>query len=1011
MATKITDGNVGDVVQGSPEKRIDVAPDGSLWVCLIATGASGAAKFFRSTDTGATWVYSATSDIPLGQGTAAPSFFVDADGYAHVSWIRWSTDPQVVIYARGKPTGTGTTSPGWSWTYLTISPASGRTGVDSDVVAFRSGSGWVAFVEYGLGAGSGGSQVARVQISSAGVLSVGATTTGPSSGTSVYQFGSLEFNHTGDGKTPAALPHLFLVTGVQSTSTSIRANRAVYSGGTWTWDTPVVLGTGNMLQTALCTVWDGALLMVAYAASSPTITVWEWDGVAAPVARNPPAAPGGTGNVLALSLSQDPVTDDIYLAYYDATDGDIRWSKFTRATTTWSAWAVAVTRTASGDDGKVQLVRHPSRDSVDMLYANGSSSTWQVYSQQLVPLVRAPSAPTLISPASGANVDLASGATFTWTYNGVSPGDTQQAWAFQRVTGATTEYWSNAGQSWSGTIVWNTTVPATPYAAVFPAGKWTTSTTYTWTVRTRSATGADSAFATARTVVATTAPAVTVTTPSGIVYGDSTPLVNWTYTGLNAQRDYQVRIFTEATGINPDATTPVWDSGVVSSAIARSVRIGTPLTNGATYRAYVRVTDAIAVQSIWTYAQFTISIAPPSGPLLETITAISYETGVPRVRLDVQGQSSFLTTAQNDGSDGWENDANTTVAQQLPDSTNALLAGITMTSVASGLMGVRTKVGSPPTAPYGVAQPLGPLSFPVVAGVVYTGLASFRAAVTARAGRIRIRWYDADDGTGSLISESVGDQVTAATGVYTQAYLTATAPTAAKLARLVLEVLGATAASEVFYVGTPSLHPGRATVWQPGGYSATQTFRVERSDDGGLTWNALIDRIKPTLAQQASDSDRLMPFGVDVLYRSYTDVDAGFGAVLESAVSPTATLTVDADRWAVRDPSDDVGEIYALVVGHRRADDEQSSVHRPAGRSTPVVDTEGLNAPTGTLSIYVLAADIDTVVGILYRTVAFVIQSPLGALFTCRIIRRDYNVESYRHRVIDCVYVQISEGP
>lgn len=1009
MATTITSGNHGDSLQGSPDKRLDIGPDGTLWALIVSAGAPGTAKFFRSSDGGATWTYATGSDISLGQTSAVPSFFIDADGYAHVSFIQWNKDPQVVRYYRGKPTGTSTTSRGWSWTGLTISPASGRTGVDSDVVAFRNGTGWVVWVAYGLGSVSTGTQVARVSVTASGALAVVSTTTGPSTGTQAFQFGSIEFNHTGDGKTAAALPHLYLVTAVQGTSAPVRAQRAIYSGGSWTWETPITIHTGNVVNTTMCTAWDGTRLMTAVSPTSATINVYEWDGAAgAATARNPPAAPGGTGNVLGLSLSIDPATDDVFLAYYDATDGDIRWSKFTRASTTWSAWAIAVTRTASADDGKVSLVRHPARDSIDMIFATGSGSSWTIQSQQLNALVRTPSAPTLVSPASGANQDLAAGATFSWTYNPVSPGDTQQAWAFRRVTGVTTEYWNASSQSWSGTVVNNTTDPAIGSRAIFGAGKWTTGTTYTWSVRTRSSTGADSAFASDRTITATTAPVVATNAPSGLVYNESAPLVKWDYTSLDAQRDYRVKIIPEQASIDPDVTTATWDSGVASSAIARYARPGVALTNGAAYRAYVKSTSSASIASTWSYSQFVISIVPPAGPLVEVLDEVDYVTDVPRVRLDVLARSNFLTAEQDIGTSGWENDANATVATRAADTSAQILAGLSLTSIAAGLVSVRTVIGDPPLAPYGQPQPPGPLSYPVVAGEVYTLVASLRVVTTSRQARCRIRWYDADDGTGSVISESVGDVTTITSVAYTQAVLTAIAPVGAVLGRVVIEVIGATAGGEVFYLAQPSFAPGRSTLWQPGGYSATQTVRIERSDDGGLTWKEIVSRLKPSLAQQAVGSDRSMPFGIDTIYRAYTDIDPGLGAIFTSGVSSYATVNLDADRWAIRDLTDETGEFYAYVVGHKRSDDESSSVHRPGGREYPIVDTEGLQAATGTLSIFVPVQGIDTAIAVLRRAVPMIVQSPAGTVFMARLIRREYNVQDLIHRVIDVAYVEVN---
>jgi hypothetical protein len=1007
VATTITSASHGDSLSGSTEKRIDVAPDGTLWAALVD---SSRVRFFSSTNGGSTWSSSSGNDLSLGHGqsTAVPSFMVDGDGYAHVSFVKWQADPQVVIYARGTPRTGG----GWSWATLTISPASGRTGVDSDVVVFRNGTGWVAWVSYDL-SGSGGAKVAQVNISSTGALSVGATQHGPSLANAQYQFGTLEFAHTGDGKTATASPHLLFTVASSVGAAPIYAHKATYSGGIWTWQTPVnITSSVEIRQTTLCTNFDGQYLLVAWAAtSSSVINVSEWDPTGTTVtARNPPSVPGGTGTILGISMAIDPSTDDVYLVAYGATIGNIIYSKFTRATTTWSAWSTVVTRSASSDDGDVQVVRHPPRDSVDMLYSTGGGP-YVISGTQVVPLTRSPNAPTLVSPANGAVVDLAAGATFSWTYSPVSPGDTQQAWALRRIYGGgpTTEYWNASTLAWSGTIVWNATNTDTPYRAPFPSGKWTTGTTYTWSVATRSATGSNSGWATDRTVTASVAPTVTVTAPSGLAYGESTPLVSWNYTSTKAQRDFQVRIVpTFGVTIDPNDPLPaVYDSGVVGSAVARAIRVTTVLTNQTSYRAYVRCTDTDSVQSAWSYNDFTVSIAPPSGPLVEVLDVIDYTSRVPRVRLDITARSSFLSQVQGNGQSGWVMDANCTVAAQADDSASQLLASLKMTSVGSGAMSARTAVGSPPAAPFGLPQPTRPLSFPIVANRMYTAVASFKAASVVRACRVKIRWYDNDDGTGALISESTGDQVTSSTSAYIQGFVTAEAPSGAVLGRMVVEVLNATGVGEIFYVARMSFHPGRDTDWQAGGYSSTQTLRVQRSDDDGVTWVDIIPRVKTDLYQQVVAYDRLMPYGTEVLYRCYTEVDPGTGTVLSSESSPISYIQVDSDQWAIRDPSDDTVEMNAYVVGYSRDDEEAVSVARPTGRTFPIVDTEGLQAGTGTLTIYVPASQIDTAYSVLQRITPIVLQSPAGLVSYVRIPKRQYEVQDRRARSITTPYYEV----
>jgi hypothetical protein len=225
--------------------------------------------------------------------------------------------------------------------------------------------------------------------------------------------------------------------------------------------------------------------MVAWAGTGATaISVSEWDTASTVTARNPPAMPGGTGVILGLTLSCDPSTGDIYLAAYGATIGNITYCKFTRATTSWGSWTTVQTRSAYTGDGDVQLVRHPPRDSVDLIYSEGNGP-YTISSAHVTDLTRSPNSPSLISPPNGTTADLASGGVFTWQYNPVSPSDSQQAWAFRRVNGATTQYWNASTQTFStGSIVWNTTDPNNPTSVAFPAGKWTTGTTYTWSVAT-----------------------------------------------------------------------------------------------------------------------------------------------------------------------------------------------------------------------------------------------------------------------------------------------------------------------------------------------------------------------------------------------------------------------------------------------------------------------------------------------------------------------------------------------
>lgn len=1022
MATFVTNGSAHASLMGSPEKRLDTAPDGTLW--LLVSEPSHA-KMFSSKDGGSTWQYAKDSDLKWNEGSGSsqtatfPSFYIDAEGFAHVSWALWNRDPQQMRYARGRPVTGG----GWSWTSVGWSPAA-KVAVDSDVVAFRNGSGWVAWVT----AGKVRTAVSRINVSSAGVLTVASVNTGPPDPPDAepwYGTESLEFAHLGDGKTPATAPHLFLVAGGQDKIMPLYVWRATFATGAWTWDAPVVLdASARLWETVMVSTYDGERVCTVYEnLTGDALLFTEWVPGTAVVRRNLPALPAGmnTSDLLGCSMAHDPATDNLYVVAYTAgtgTGGDasVFGTRLVRSTGVWDAWAKVAQRTGHGEnttrDGKVQLVRHAPKDAVDMVSAavtSATSSTWRISHERLATLVRTPSEPALGEPANGARADLAAGATFTWTYRGTSQADAQQGWSFRRVRGTVTEFWNAGSQAWQATEVVNS---GTEGRATFPPGAWPNGATYLWSVRTRSGTNQDGPYAANRTVVATAAPVVDVTGPAGLLFTESTPTVTWTYASADAQRTYEVRVFVEAAGLDPETSTPVWTSGVVSSAAGRSVRIDTPLSDGTTYRAYVRATSTAGLTSLWSDSLFTLTLTAPTGPSVRVAQAWSFPGEVPYARLRLVGRTNHLGEQQARGLAGWEAGANTTVGMQGGNLVNLVEEGLTLTAVAAGDVEARTVLGAPPEAPLGQPQPLGPLAFPVRAGEDYTALAHFRAADTlTRAARVVLRWYTSDEGADAndpaqASSVTVGDQANVGSTQYGIASVTVTAPANAKRVTVAVQVLGM-ALGEVAYVSRISLHPGGDRRWQPGGFVTSQTIRVERSTDDGATWQPVADRVGVDAYQRAVVADRLMPLGTQVRYRAFTDVGYSTGARLSSGSSPLATQRIDSVCWVLRDPLDRLGEVNALVVNHSRGDKDAATVSRPVGREFAVVDTEGALSAEGTLTIYVPGISREQTVELLRRGRPLLVQSPIGAQFLAHFLSRDYEPEMAGARTIPAQYVEV----
>lgn len=120
-------------------------------------------------------------------------------------------------------------------------------------------------------------------------------------------------------------------------------------------------------------------------------------------------------------------------------------------------------------------------------------------------------------------------------------------------------------------------------------------------------------------------PTVTVNTPAT---GTALPDISWVYADGDGdpQTQYRVKVYDSATysagGFDPfnNAPSPTWETS--GSGTTDTVTVGTPLQNGVTYRAYVRVAHAAGgiqtIQSDPAFAQWTTSFTAPTAP---TVTA------------------------------------------------------------------------------------------------------------------------------------------------------------------------------------------------------------------------------------------------------------------------------------------------------------------------------------------------------------------------------------------------------
>lgn len=243
-ATVSTSTGIAASTAFSNQRKIDRNQDGTIW--YAPNWSDNSARLYYSKDNGSTWTYSGQSIDGWNNG----SLFIDIDDNLHAVWkqsgtLGGRTDGQT-YYLRGTPDA-GRTS--WTWgTALNLGHSFSNY---LDVVAHREGTGWKAHVVKSYVEGTVNICIYhQIDITSGGVVSLnafGGTISTPDYASGGYAnsnhlYPSIDFNHTGDGKTVAGgTPHIYAgwSAGKNGVGFGIRFRKATYSAGSWTWGTEV----------------------------------------------------------------------------------------------------------------------------------------------------------------------------------------------------------------------------------------------------------------------------------------------------------------------------------------------------------------------------------------------------------------------------------------------------------------------------------------------------------------------------------------------------------------------------------------------------------------------------------------------------------------------------------------------------------------------------------------------------------------------------------------------------
>lgn len=270
--TVITTSTASTATAYSNQRKLDVCQNGVKW--KVHWGGGATLVFDYSTD-GTTWTSGGTVSF-AGTGTTytpSASFFIDPDDYAHLAYK--DRHDGYIYYRRGTPNAARTA---WTWGTATAIWSSSTNADHPDLIAHREGTGWTVHAVFSRPENLASAVVHyRITVASDGTLTLnGAQSLASAYGNTIHKWPSIDFNHTGDGKTVAGgTPHLYAAwsAGATGAGKGIRFKKATYSAGSWTWGTEREINSSFFVENTtywLNCLFDGTRTILVGQIRNPT---------------------------------------------------------------------------------------------------------------------------------------------------------------------------------------------------------------------------------------------------------------------------------------------------------------------------------------------------------------------------------------------------------------------------------------------------------------------------------------------------------------------------------------------------------------------------------------------------------------------------------------------------------------------------------------------------------------------------------------------------------------------
>jgi hypothetical protein len=556
---------------------------------------------YRSTDGGVSWSLFAT--VIRASIVETSGIWITDDG--HIVWIvrtNESSQDRIYIYVCDIASAT------WGSNVLLGDPSNGgvagnyHSGLDFAVA--RGGQ----ELYVGVAAGLNASTTTGIIIYGAQIHSDGTYTKFNAifSGTRTqYDTGtgrvtpSVDIEHAGDAKSNAT-PHLWIVFG----RAHLKVLKCSWTGSGWTIGTAVNCATPSPALEQASGRWDGDELVTAYPAGSTVKLLQRNRANTTSTTYTTPAHPQGT--VKNCAINYDSSNGDARVFAVGTSTNDLYWCNFSRATLAFDGtWTLFSSTDIEGTRRDQYAIRRGSAgDSAhDVLSVADATG---VISHTALSLTYAPTAPTWVTPSTGAAADVAATLLLDWAFNDPNPGDTQGSYAVSRQIGAgALAYWRASDSTWQVAEVQNTSGTT---ALTLPAA-WgaDADANHSYRVKTWDAGGLASPYSDAVVVIpsAVVTPVITAPTAAQVITTNQVT-ITWTSASETAWR---IRLTQTSGG------SVTYDSGwTTGTDLTFTPPTILPTATGWTITLNTRNSEGLASGDVT--RAFTVTYLPPMTPTL-----------------------------------------------------------------------------------------------------------------------------------------------------------------------------------------------------------------------------------------------------------------------------------------------------------------------------------------------------------------------------------------------------------